>query len=257
MSAIGKALRDTAKSGAVRIIFNFPNNPSGYSPTKSEAEGLLSLIHQIAEEGADVLVICDDAYFGFFYENDIYQQSLFGRLSNLHKRILAVKIDGPTKEEYVWGLRTAFLTFGSQGMDNRHYSALTKKLMGAIRSSVSCSNTAAQYLTIKTLADKRTEPEKTKYRELLKERYLAIKQFIRTMPNHPVLNPLPYNSGYFMSFKCNGINAETLRQELLSKHGIGTIALGEQFLRVAYSSVDIEKIPLMYKIIYQTAESLS
>jgi aspartate/methionine/tyrosine aminotransferase len=257
MAAIGKILRDTAKSGVVRIIFNFPNNPSGYTPTKSEAEGLLSLIQQIAEEGADVLVICDDAYFGLYYENDIYRQSLFGPLSRLHERILAVKIDGPTKEEYVWGLRTAFLTFGSRSMDGRHYAALIKKLMGAIRSSVSCSNTAAQYLTIKTLADKRTEPEKAQYRELLKERYLAIKQFIRTIPNHPVLNPLPFNSGYFMSFKCKGINAELLRQELLSKHGIGTISLGEHFLRVAYSSVDIEKIPLMYRIIYQTAENLS
>ncbi|MDR1902078.1 MAG: aminotransferase class I/II-fold pyridoxal phosphate-dependent enzyme [Treponema sp.] len=256
MAAIGRTVRNAAKSGAVRIILNFPNNPSGYTPTKAEAEGLISLIREIAEEGADVLVICDDAYFGLYYEDDIYQESLFSRLSSLHERILAVKIDGPTKEEFVWGLRTAFLTFGSRGMEDRHYAALTKKLMGAIRSSVSCSNTSAQYLTIKTLTDKRTDPEKAKYRELLKERYLAIKQFVKNMPNHPILSPLPFNSGYFMSFKCNGINSEILRQELLSKHGIGTISLGEHFLRVAYSSVDKEKIPLMYRIIYNTAESL-
>jgi aspartate/methionine/tyrosine aminotransferase len=256
MAAIGQTVRNAAKSGAVRIILNFPNNPSGYTPTRAEAEGLISLIREIAEEGADVLVICDDAYFGLYYENDIYRESFFGRLAGLHERILAVKIDGPTKEEYVWGLRTAFLTFGSRGMGGRHYAALTKKLMGAIRSSVSCSNTASQYLIMKTLADKRTEQEKAKYHELLKERYLVIKQFVRNIPNHPILTPLPFNSGYFMSFKCNGINAELLRQELLSKHGIGTISLGEHFLRIAYSSVDIEKIPLMYRTIYKTAENL-
>ncbi|MDR2093953.1 MAG: aminotransferase class I/II-fold pyridoxal phosphate-dependent enzyme [Treponema sp.] len=256
MAAIGQAVRNMAKSGVVRMILNFPNNPSGYTPTKAEAEGLISLIREIAEDGADVLVICDDAYFGLYYENDIYRESLFGRLAGLHKRILAVKIDGPTKEEYVWGLRTAFLTFGSHGMDGCHHAALTKKLMGAIRSSVSCSNTSSQYLIMKTLADKRTEQEKTKYRELLEERYQAIKRFVRDMPNHPILTPLPFNSGYFMSFQCKGVNAELLRRELLSKHGIGTIALGEQFLRIAYSGVDLEKIPLMYRIIYKTAESL-
>jgi hypothetical protein len=59
-----------------------------------------------------------------------------------------------------------------------------------------------------------------------------------------------------MSFRCKGVNADVLRKELLSKHGVGLISLGQSILRVAYSSVDVEKIPALYKIIYDTAEAL-
>jgi aspartate/methionine/tyrosine aminotransferase len=256
MDSIGGAIRAAAKTGSVRVIFNFPNNPSGYTPNRGEAEALIALLEEAAGSGADVLVFCDDAYFGLFYEEDSCKESLFGRLSNLHERILAVKIDGPTKEDYVWGLRTAFLTFGSLGLNEDHYNALIKKLMGEIRSTVSCANTPAQYLLLKTFGDKRTEEEKKRYYELLKERYEAVKRFVGNKRNHPVLSPLPFNSGYFMSFRCKGVNADALRKELLSKHGVGLISLGEGILRVAYSRVDVEKIPALYKVIYDTAETL-
>jgi aspartate/methionine/tyrosine aminotransferase len=256
MAAIEKALGEAAKTGAVRIILNFPNNPSGYSPSRNEADRLTGLILETAQGGADVLVICDDAYFGLFYEEETEKESLFGRFASLHDRVLAVKIDGPTKEDYVWGFRTAFLTFGSRGMEAAHYGALEKKLLGIIRSSVSCANTPAQNITLKAFADPRSAGEKDRYRTLLKNRYLAVKRFIRENPAHPALIPLPFNSGYFMSFRCSGIHAETLRQELLRRHGIGAIALGDRILRIAFSSVDEDQIPGIYRIIYDTAGEL-
>jgi aspartate/methionine/tyrosine aminotransferase len=170
--------------------------------------------------------------------------------------VLAIKIDGPIKEDFVWGLRMGFLTFGSKGLDAVHYEALVKKYMGAIRSSVSCANTSAQYLMLKAMEDPRTPGEKDNFRALLQSRYNLVKNFIRENPNHPVLKPLPFNSGYFMSFRCNGVDAETLRQELLKNHGIGVIALGEFYLRVAFSSIDEDKISESYRIIYDTAAKL-
>jgi len=255
MEAISAAVRQEAKSGAVRIIFNFPNNPSGYSATTEEADALAKLLGETAENGADVLAICDDAYFGLFYEDNIAKESLFAKLANLHDRVLSVKLDGPTKEDYVWGLRMGFLTFGSKGLSQTHYDALVRKLMGAIRSSVSCANTSAQHLMLKVMEDPRTPGEKQAYRDMLKRRYNLVKDFLRLNPNHPVLQPLPFNSGYFMSFRCNG-DAEALRQELLQKHGIGTVSLGKQCLRVAFSSIDEEKIAAVYGQIYETARRI-
>jgi hypothetical protein len=84
-----------------------------------------------------------------------------------------------------------------------------------------------------------------------------VKNFIAAHPGHESLQPLPFNSGYFMSFKCSGINAETLRQALLAKHGIGTIALGDIYLRVAFSSIEEEDIPVIYQAIYDTAKELT
>jgi aspartate/methionine/tyrosine aminotransferase len=257
MDAIGRAVREEAKKGRVNIILNFPNNPSGYSPTRAEADAFAALFLEAARGGADILVICDDAYFGLFYEDDIFQESLFSKFADLHERVLAVKIDGPIKEDYVWGLRTGFVTFGSRGLEKQHYDALILKLMGDIRSSVSCANTPAQHIVIKALEDPRTPVEKARFNDIMQRRYRAVKRFIAENPAHPALAPLPFNSGYFMCFRTKGVSAEVLRRELLAKHGIGVVALGEDCLRVAFSGVDEEKIPPVYRTIYDTALELS
>lgn len=38
----------------------------------------------------------------------------FGKLANIHPRVLTVKIDGATKEEFVWGFRVGFITFAHE-----------------------------------------------------------------------------------------------------------------------------------------------
>jgi aspartate/methionine/tyrosine aminotransferase len=255
MDSIERNVREQAKNGTVRLILNFPNNPSGYSPTITEAEQLIKLFKDIADKGADMLIVCDDAYFGLFYEDHIIQESLFCQLSTLHERILAIKIDGPTKEDYAWGLRMGFMTFGSKGLTAVHYDALVKKLMGAIRSTVSCANTPAQYLMLKTMNDPRTPTEKDKYFNILKNRYLAVKKFVSAHIEDKNLRPLPFNSGYFMSFHCIGVNAEALRLRLLAK-GVGIIALGDAYIRVAFSSIEEEDVPYIYQLIYDEASSL-
>ncbi|MDR1390735.1 MAG: aminotransferase class I/II-fold pyridoxal phosphate-dependent enzyme [Treponema sp.] len=265
-TALREAVQNAARSGTVRIIFNFPHNPSGYTPTPGEADFLAAELRQAAESGAAVLAVFDDAYFGFFYEDSI-KESLFGRFAGLHKNILAVKIDGPTKEDYVWGLRTAFVTFGCAAFDPAIYEALEKKMMGQIRSAVSCSNTPAQHLTLQLMNDKQSEVERIEYFSLLKNRYLEVKKCIAAQACPAVLEALPFNSGYFMAFRCKGISAEVLRRELLKK-GIGTIALGEDFLRITFASLEHLRVPnksgapaeseisLVYKAIYECASAL-
>ena len=259
LAAFEKAIKTEAASGVVRIILNFPQNPTGYTPLKSEADALVAMIKECAENGASVLVVCDDAYFGLFYEENIIKESLFSRFANLHEKVLAVKIDGPTKEDYVWGLRTAFVSFASKGLNEASYGALEKKCMGLIRSSVSCSNTPAQNLALKTWGESAAAEDKKAFYALLHSRYLVVKQFIADNPAPATLEPLPFNSGYFMSFRCKENNApggaEKLRNALL-KQGIGTIALGDEYLRVTFAAIEEEEIPLVYTAIYETAGKL-
>ena len=91
---------------------------------------------------------------------------------------------------------------------------------------------------------------------MLQKRYDKVKAFIDKNPNHPSLTPLPFNSGYFMSFTCKGISAEKLRQKLLAESGIGVVSLGESCLRVAFSSLDEEKVDQVYGTIYDTAAKI-
>ncbi len=257
LAGFREAVMAEAHTGKVRMLLNFPQNPSGYTPTKAETATIVSVVKEAAETGADVMVWCDDAYFGLDYEDDIDPESLFSRLAGLHERVLAVKIDGPTKEDYVWGLRTGFITFGSKGMNAAQYEALIKKLMGAIRSSVSCAATPSQSLMLKAFKDPRNEAEKRALRGMLEERYRVVRRFFDAHEGHPVLRALPFNSGYFMSMKCVGVAAEDLRVKLLHEHGIGTVAIDASHLRVAFSSVDVEKLEPVFETIFEVAGKMA
>jgi len=246
---------DAEKYGSVRIILNFPQNPSGYSPTKDEAKQLVSIVKTLAESGKKVLVLSDDAYFGLNYEDDIEPQSLFAYLADLHENVLAIKADGPTKEDFAWGFRTGFITFASKGLTDAQYTALTTKFMAAIRSSVSCSSTPSQSLVMHALTDPAHDKQKKELRAMLQRRYDLVRKFVNTHTSS-VLEPLPFNSGYFMSFFVKTGKAEEIRKELLATAGIGIIQIDANTLRVAFSSIDEDKIDSVYTSIYNVAEAV-
>lgn len=255
IEGLKETMQKQAESGSVRILLNFPQNPSGYSPTSVEAKQLVSIVKEIAEKGAKVMVWCDDAYFGLNYEDNIEKQSLFAYLCDLHENVLAAKIDGPTKEDFAWGFRTGFITFGCKGLSDAQYEALVKKLMAAIRSSVSCAATPSQSLILKAASDGKLEEEKAEFRKILERRYKLVRDFVSTHESK-FIKPLPFNSGYFMSFDTMSIDAEKLRQKLLNDRGIGTISIDVKTLRVAFSSLDEEKINIVYQAIYDIADEL-
>lgn len=250
-----KMKAEADKYGSVRVILNFPQNPSGYSPTVDEAKEICRIVKEIAESGKYVLVLSDDAYFGLNYEDDIEPQSLFAYLADIHENVLAIKADGPTKEDFAWGFRTGFVTFASKGLTDAQYTALTTKFMSAIRSSVSCASTPSQSLVLKALQDPQHDAQKKELRAMLKRRYDLVRNFVTTHKSS-VLEPLPFNSGYFMSFHVSTGKAEEIRKELLKKVGIGIIQIDPYTLRVAFSSIDEDKIDSVYTSIYNVAETL-
>ncbi|MCQ2587386.1 MAG: aminotransferase class I/II-fold pyridoxal phosphate-dependent enzyme [Treponema sp.] len=250
-----KMKADAEKYGSVRVILNFPQNPSGYSPTKDEAKEIVKIVKNIAESGKQVLVLSDDAYFGLNYEDDIEPQSLFAYMADLHENVLAIKADGPTKEDFAWGFRTGFITFASKGFSDEQVNALQVKFMSAIRSSVSCSSTPSQSLVAKALNDPAHEAQKKELRKMLQSRYDAVRKFVSTHKSS-VLEPLPFNSGYFMSFNVKTGNAEDIRKKLLAEKGIGIIQIDANTLRVAFSSIDEDKIEAVYESIYNVAEAM-
>ncbi len=257
VSALEKAVKDEAERyGTVRLLLNFPQNPSGYSPTAFETAEICRIIKETAESGARLLVISDDAYFGLAYEDPIESQSLFAHIADLHENVLAVKADGPTKEDFAWGFRCGFLTFGCKGFSETHYDALVKKLMGVIRSSVSCGATPSQNILLKAFKESGNDAEKETLYRMLKARYRLVREFVDNRKS-AVLEALPFNSGYFMSFTVKGIDAETLRSRLLHESGIGSVSIDAETLRVAFSSIDEDKIHAVYEKIYDTAEALS
>ena len=100
------------------------------------------------------------------------------------------------------------------------------------------------------------DSEKEEFKQILKRRYKIVRNFVDTHSSD-VIEALPFNSGYFMSFHTKNIDAESLRVKLLEEKGIGTISIDSSTLRVAFSSIDEDKIEQVYSAIYETAGELS
>lgn len=58
-----------------------------------------------------------------------------------------------------------------------------------------------------------------------------------------------------MSFTCAG-DAEKLRLHLLDTYEVGTISIKNMYLRLAFSSTDLEEIEDLVRIVYQGAEEV-
>ena len=246
---------DSIDGPHVALILNFPNNPTGYTPTNKEADEIVEMLHKKAEEGRKLLVFTDDAYFGLFFEDDICRESLFAKLCDIHENILAIKGDAATKEEMVWGFRVGFITYNSKGMTEAQYEALVKKTMGAIRGNVSSCSKPAQTILLKGMQSKTYHAEKAAGVEKVGKRYQLMKQVLSKYAQETLLKPLPFNSGYFMSFVCAG-DAEQLRTYLLDTYGVGTISIKNVYLRLAFSSTDLEEIEDLVAIVYKAAKEV-
>ena len=246
----------SAKGDAVRIILNFPNNPTGYTPSKKEAEAIVEALKSVAEE-KKVLVISDDAYFGLFFEENTEKESLFSFLADAHENIFAIKGDAATKEEMVWGFRVGFITYASKGLDKVQLDALIKKTLGAIRCTVSNCDRPGQSLLLKAIKEgKNYNSDKQYLFDVISERYQIMYEALSAHKDSDVLKPYPFNSGYFMAFDTPKGNAEDLRVHLLEKYQIGTINIMGKTLRLAYCSVEADHLKDLVDTIYKAAEEL-
>ena len=236
------------------VLLNFPNNPSGYTPTEAEAGAIVKIVRERAEAGDQLVILIDDAYFGLVYEDGIFKESLFALLTDLHPNVLAVKIDGPTKEDYVWGLRVGFLTYAIKGGTQELYQALADKTAGAVRGNISNVSNLSQSLVLAAITSPDYKSEKQEKLELLKSRYLAVKATLANIKFAEYFTPLPYNSGYFMCLRLkDGIDGDAVRKILLNKYDTGVISLKDS-LRIAFSSVAADNIPELIENIYKACK---
>jgi aspartate/methionine/tyrosine aminotransferase len=238
------------------VILNFPNNPSGYSPTIAENKGMVDIITEAAQKGNKIVVFCDDAYFGLVFEQGIERESIFAQLSSAHENILALKLDGPTKEDYVWGFRVGFMTYGTKGGDAKLYGCLEAKTAGAVRGNISNASNLSQSLLLQAYNHADYQQQKEEKFNTLKERYDAVKEALKNDSYKKYFNALPYNSGYFMCIKpVDGIDCEELRHLLNTKFSIGVINLNN-LIRIAFAAVAASDVQALFDGIYEACVEL-
>jgi len=236
------------KGGKAIVILNFPNNPTGYTPNREEGDEIVAAIREAADAGVNVVTVTDDAYFALFFEDSLHE-SLFGKLAGLHPRVLPVKIDGATKEEYVWGFRVGFITYASESEEL--LAALEQKTLGIIRATISSGPHPSQTFVLRALQSPEFDEQKLEKYYIMKRRANRVKELLDSGRYAGAWEYYPFNSGYFMCLKLTGVSAEKVRQRLLDAYGVGTIALGETDLRVAFSCIEVEHIEELFDTIHR------
>ncbi len=254
VAALKESLLQQKEAGKAIVLLNFPNNPTGYTPSKEEADGIVSALYEAAEAGINIVTLLDDAYFGLFYEDSV-KESLFAQLAGLHAKILPVKVDGATKENYVWGLRVGFITYASESEDVLH--ALEEKTKGIIRGTISSGPHLSQTIILKSLQSEEFDREKQEKFEIMAGRARKVKQVLQQDKFNEDWTYYPFNSGYFMCLQLKNVNAEQLRVHLLDEYGVGTIAINDTDLRIAFSCVEESDIEELFDYIQKGVKDLT
>jgi aspartate/methionine/tyrosine aminotransferase len=250
------AVAAESKRGKIVVLLNFPNNPTGYAPTEAEASALCDALVAVAESGCRVVAVCDDAYFGLFYEPGVMRESVFARLVGRHPRLLPIKLDGATKEDFVWGLRVAFITFAATG-GATVCDALEKKTAGCIRGTVSNCSLASQSILVQAMNNPAYSGEKQAKFEVLRARAVRVKEVLAGSRYASAWTPYPFNSGYFMCLRLKTLNAEAYRLRLLDHCGIGVIATARTDIRVAFSCIEEKDIADLFEQMFVCAQEMA
>jgi aspartate/methionine/tyrosine aminotransferase len=234
------------------MLLNFPNNPSGYTPTLEEGEKITAVLKEAANSGNKLVIILDDSYFGLVFEDRVMTESLFSKLANCHENLLAIKVDGITKEEYAWGFRVAFVTYGIKNGTPEMYKALEDKTAGSIRGNISSSAIVSQSLFLNGINSETHDKEKQRNKSEIGKRYRRVKQVLEAHPEYrEYFEALPFNSGYFMCVKLKKSNADKVWEILLNKYSTGVICFSEKnLLRIAFASTAEDKLEKLFTNLY-------
>ena len=233
------------KEDKISLILNFPNNPTGYTPSDAELNSLVDVISTYAKENKNkqLIIVSDDAYFGLFFEKNHKTPTLSAtyKLSE-NENCLIVKLDGITKEFYSWGLRVGFITYYTKNNELR--KVLLEKTQGYLRSTTSSPSNLSQQIAVRLLDNKQSLEEKEINDKIIEERYNELKQAISKEQLDQLVRVLPFNSGYFFTIKLpSNINAHEFRLKFLNEYKYGVYSMDDEHIRIAFSCLDKELIP--------------
>ena len=156
------------------IYLNFPNNPSGISPSMDQVKFLQETLLEIT---SPTIILLDDAYEGYVYESDALSHSLFPHLVGLNDKIIVVKVDGVSKRYCAYGARLGMVTLGfGQEVDDQQKTDVRETIAKIARTNTSSSprgiqealtNVLTDPIKKQKIAEERIIEREAKYREII------------------------------------------------------------------------------------------
>jgi aspartate/methionine/tyrosine aminotransferase len=238
VEGLADRLAEARKKAAV--VLNFPSNPTGYSPTVAEVGELKRVL---ARPPVPTVVITDDAYQGFVYDDAATRRSVWWDLQEVAdpERVALFKVDGATKELLFFSSRVAFVT---TALPASAAEALASKWKMAIRCQVGPISGPAAAAVLRALQQPTLSASFEARRQVLAGRWASLRQAYQEILSPALARVEPFNGAFFSLIRPAAPDVERLRLELLQREGVGVVALPEvNALRVAFCSLPAERLP--------------
>lgn len=266
VDAMKTAVEESLTSqGKAVLVLNFPNNPTGFTPSVATARKIAATLEEAAvEAGKWVIVVCDDAYEGFTYTDDCLTYSLFAELAG-KRNLLPVKLDGVSKEFLWYGARIGAITFALPetlaAKRDLIAAELEEKVSVAIRSSVSNCNHPVQEIILRALQTKLGGllAERKKVIDVLRRRWEVYSAEMQKADGETAV-PLASNSGFFATVDLPKAKASDVADLLVREYKVGVVPSergGKNSLRIAFCSVTEADIPRVVESVLDAAKKLS
>ncbi|MBI1390718.1 MAG: aminotransferase class I/II-fold pyridoxal phosphate-dependent enzyme [bacterium] len=250
-------------------VLNFPNNPTGYCPPKQAAREIVGAVHALcANTSKQLVLLLDDAYEGYVYDDDAEAGSLF-YLFEPRPNFLPVKLDGISKELLWYGARVGAITlalpdeWGQKADRAAIVSQMENKFRGIVRNTVSNCSMVAQSAALKALQDlDAVMAERKKVIDELAARYQATKAELAKLSSG-LLQADPFQGGFFCFVNLNpksGLKADDVCDHLLKQYKVGAVPLVRDDIngiRLAFCGVETADIPEMIQSLELAVKDLA
>ncbi len=233
-----------AAQGSLVIILNTPaHNPTGYSLTDADWDGVMDAIRSEAANADSIVLLVDVAYIDFAGDEEEHRKFL-PKLENVPENVLPVIGYSLSKTFTLYGTRCGAAICMAQTPE----IAAEFKRVNEFSSRAAWSNAARISQQILTeiygdaeLLDK-VSAERAKYRDMLISRGRAFEEEADKIG----LEIVPFDAGFFVSVPCD--NSDEIAKKLEAE-GLFIIPL-KKGLRVSVASIPeaaCRKIPAMIK----------
>lgn len=233
------------------LIINTPaHNPTGYSLSESDMEGVINILKE-ATENTDktITLLLDVAYIDYAGEKEEVRK-IFSKISNLPANILTIVAYSMSKGFTLYGQRTgAMIGVTSSKEVIEEFSAINQYTSRATWSNVNrpAMKTLAEIYTDKTLLAS-TEQERDDYYKMIKARADVFTKEAKECG----LPMLPYVAGFFLSIPAKNPDAIC---EKLHEENIFAVPLAAG-VRIAVCAVPLKKIFGMANKVYAAMKAI-
>lgn len=225
-------------------ILNTPaHNPTGYSLSESDMDGVLDILKEAAVDGKNIILFLDVAYLDYAGEKEEVRK-IFKKLSGLPANILAIVGYSMSKGFTMYGQRTgAMIGVSSSKEVIEEFAAINQYTSRATWSNINrpaMRTLAAIYSDPELL--KATEAERDYYYKMIKARADLFTEEAKACG----LPMLPYVAGFFLSIPANDPDAICNK---LHEDNIFAVPLAAG-VRIAVCAVPLKKIKGMAAKVY-------